>query len=304
MVSLVKLLKEILVTEGGNVFRTPEYETKSIPLDNILPTTTRFVEDLSRIFPGKASTFKELLNKDNWLGSTGRKPESGDVDIAYPIENFFINGKPDIKGWGVDENEFNDLFEKIQKRSRTATVEQSQVKALVMLIVKKVNSIGGNLFSSDKASSAGSIHFSYPQFSPNGEELEVRAQFDLDVGDIDWLKFRFNSDLPKDDPQIKGLHRGQLMLAMFATTGYTYKSGKGFIRKSTRETIADKPKEAMEVFNQEYKPNQPLTLEIINSYSKLMDYVKNNLKPEDKEITLKMFREALRRADSYIPDNI
>ena len=72
MVSLVKLLKEVLITEGGNIFRTPEYETKSIPLDNILPTTTRFVEDLSRIFPGKASTFKELLNKDNWLGSTGR----------------------------------------------------------------------------------------------------------------------------------------------------------------------------------------------------------------------------------------
>lgn len=304
MVSLVKLLNEILIGEGGNIFKNSEYETQNIPLNNIQPTLDKFIGDLNRLFPAKNSSFKELLNKDNWLGSTGRKSESGDVDLAYSIDNFFINGEPDIKGWGIDENEFNTLFEKFKKSSRTATIEQIQVKALVVLIVKKINSKGSDLFASDKASGAGSIHFSYPQYSPNGEKLDIKSQFDLDIGDIDWLKFRFNSELPKDDPQIKGLHRGQLVLAMFATTGYTYKSGKGFIRKTTRETIADKPQGAMEVFNKEYNPNQPLTLEIINSYSKLMDYVKNNLKPEDKESTLKMFREALRRADAYVPDNI
>jgi prephenate dehydrogenase len=121
---------------------------------------------------------------------------------------------------------------------------------------------------------------------------------------MDWLKFRFNSELPKEDPQIKGLHRGQLMLAMFAATGYTFKSGKGFVRKDTGEIIADKPQSAMEVFNDEYKPKAPLTLEIINNYNKLMDYVKNNLKPEDKDATLNMFREALKRAEAYVPDNI
>jgi hypothetical protein len=35
-----------------------------------------------------------------------------------------------------------------------------------------------------------------------------------------------------------------------------------------------------------------------------MDYVKNNLKPEDKDATLNMFREALKRAEAYVPDNI
>ena len=304
MISLIKLLGEVIIKEGGNIFKTPEYETQNIPLENIQPSIIKFIEDLSRVFPSKSSTFKTLLNKENWLGSTGRKPESGDVDIAYPIENFFIDGKPDTKGWGIDEIEFNDLFEKTQKRSRTATTEQSQVKALIMLIVKKINSAGGNLFASDKASGAGSIHFSYPQFSPDGKELDTRAQFDLDIGNIDWLKFRFNSNLPEDDPQIKGLHRGQLMLAMFAATGYTYKSGKGFIRKVSRETIADTPQGAMDIFNNEYKPKAPLTLEIINNYNNLMDYIKTNLKPEDTESILKMFREALRRANSYVPDNI
>ncbi len=121
---------------------------------------------------------------------------------------------------------------------------------------------------------------------------------------MDWLKFRFNSELPEDNPQIKGLHRGQLMLAMFAALGYTFKSGRGFIRKNTGETIADKPKEALEVLNQEYKPKQPLTLDIINNYNKLVNYIKTNLKPEDQEKTLTMFKEALRRAGAYIPDNI
>jgi hypothetical protein len=304
MISLVKLLNEILIKEGGNVFKNSEYDAQNILLNNIQPTVNKFAEDLGKLFPSKRISFKELTDKNNWLGSTGRKPESGDVDLAYTSDNFFINGKPDTKGWELDENEFNTLYEKLKKASRVATVEQIQIKALVQLIVKKINSNGGDLFASDKASGAGSIHFSYPQYTPSGEKLNTRAQLDLDIGDMDWLKFRFNSELPKEDPQIKGLHRGQLMLAMFAATGYTFKSGKGFVRKDTGEIIADKPQSAMEVFNDEYKPQAPLTLEIINNYNKLMDYVKNNLKPEDKDATLNMFREALKRAEAYVPDNI
>jgi rhodanese-related sulfurtransferase len=97
---------------------------------------------------------------------------------------------------------------------------------------------------------------------------------------MDWLKFRFNSELPKDDPNIKGLHRGQLILAMFASTGYTFKNGKGFIRKATGEIIASTPKDTMDVFNNEYKPKQPLTLNIINSYPQLMEYIKSNFDPK------------------------
>jgi hypothetical protein len=304
MISLVRLLNEILIKEGGNVFKNSEYDAQNILLNNIQPTVNKFAEDLGKLFPSKRISFKELTDKNNWLGSTGRKPESGDVDLAYTSDNFFINGKPDTKGWELDENEFNTLYEKLKKASRVATVEQIQIKALVQLIVKKINSNGGDLFASDKASGAGSIHFSYPQYTLSGEKLDTRAQLDLDIGDMDWLKFRFNSELPKEDPQIKGLHRGQLMLAMFAATGYTFKSGKGFVRKDTGEIIADKPQSAMEVFNDEYKPKSPLTLEIINNYNKLMDYVKNNLKPEDKDATLNMFREALKRAEAYVPDNI
>jgi hypothetical protein len=304
MISLIKILKEIYINEGGNVFKNTEFDTEDILLANIAPTIKKFTEDLGTLFPNKKNTFAALNDKSNWLGSTGNKPQSGDVDLAYSEEAFFKNGTIDINGWDISEADYTPLYEKNKKAARTATDEQIQLKSVIQLIVNKINNSGGEMKASDKASGAGSIHLSYPQYDLSGKKLDIRAQLDLDIGDMDWLKFRFNSDLPKEDPNIKGLHRGQLMLAMFSALGYTFKSGRGFVRKETGETIADKPERAMEVFNQEYQPKSPLTLDIINSYNKLIDYINNNLKPEDKSKTLDMFREALRRAGAYIPENI
>jgi hypothetical protein len=304
MVSLIGLLKEIYLNEGGNVFKNTEYDTENILLANIEPTIKKFVEDLGKVFPNKKSTLNSLNDKSNWLGSTGNKPQSGDVDLAYSSEYLFKDGKIDIEGWGVDSNEFNTLYEKYKKSSRTSTDEVIQIRALLDLIINKVNNSSDDMFGSNKATNGGTLHFSYPQYSTSGEKLDSRAQLDIDTGDMDWLKFRYNSELPKDNPEIKGLHRGQLMLAMFAALGYTFKSGRGFVRKETGETIAEKPQEALEVFNQEYQPAQQLTLDIINNYAKLMDYIKNNLKLEDQTKTLDMFKEALKRAGAYVPDNI
>jgi hypothetical protein len=302
MISLIKILKTI-ITEGGNVFTGTEYDTDDILLNNIKPTIDEFVSTLSSIFPKKKSTFTSLSNSSNWLGSTGKKPKSGDVDLAYSSEYFFKDGQIDTEGWGVDQNEYTQLYEKNKKAARSASDEQIQVKSLIQLIVKKINGSGKDIYANDKAANGGTIHFSYPQYS-DSEKLDINAQLDLDTGDLDWLKFRYNSELPDDNQEIKGLHRGQLMLAMFAATGYTFKSGKGFVRKETGDILGDKPQDAIDVFNNEYKPKQPLDLKITSNYNKLMDYVKTNLDPEDKENTLKMFAEALRRAKAYVPDNI
>jgi hypothetical protein len=302
MISLIKILKTI-ITEGGNVFTGTEYDTDDILLNNIKPTIDEFVSTLSSIFPKKKSTFTSLSDSSNWLGSTGKKPKSGDVDLAYSSEYFFKDGQIDTEGWGVDQNEYTQLYEKNKKAARSASDEQIQVKSLIQLIVKKINGSGKDIHANDKAANGGTIHFSYPQYS-DSEKLDINAQLDLDTGDLDWLKFRYNSELPDDNQEIKGLHRGQLMLAMFAATGYTFKSGKGFVRKETGDILGDKPQDAIDVFNNEYKPKQPLDLKITSNYNKLMDYVKTNLDPEDKENTLKMFAEALRRAKAYVPDNI
>ena len=89
MISLIELLREILVNEGGNVFKNTEYNTENILLADIEPTLKKFVADLGNVFPNKKSTFAQLSNKSNWLGSTGNKPQSGDVDVAYSSEYFF-----------------------------------------------------------------------------------------------------------------------------------------------------------------------------------------------------------------------
>ena len=73
MIQLLKIAKQIL-KEGGNVFGT----TDSIEKDNIEPTIEKFVDQLSKIFPAKASTFKAFEK----LGSAGKKAVSGDIDLS------------------------------------------------------------------------------------------------------------------------------------------------------------------------------------------------------------------------------
>lgn len=94
------------------------------------------------------------------------------------------------------------------------------------------------------------------------------------------------------------------MLAMFAAAGYTFKSGKGFIRKDNKEVVAATPEETIKVFNNEYKPKQPLTPQIISSYDGLMQYIKDNLTGEEKQTTINLFKDAVRRAKAYEPDNV
>ena len=93
MISLIKILKEIYINEGGNVFKNTEYDTEDVLLNNIAPTIKKFTEYLGKLFPCKRSTFVTLNDKSNWLGSTGNKPQSGDVDLAYSEEAFFKDGK-------------------------------------------------------------------------------------------------------------------------------------------------------------------------------------------------------------------
>ena len=122
MIKLTDILNELLI-EGGNVFN----DTSPIKKENIDPTLNVFITELSNIFPKKVASFRKFET----LGSVGKKPVSGDIDLAYDIENLMPNGKPDLVGWGIDPYEFRISVEKIQKRARTATLQQSQLKAMI-----------------------------------------------------------------------------------------------------------------------------------------------------------------------------
>jgi hypothetical protein len=62
--------------EGGNVFKTKDGEPRTQRINRAdVPATIRWIEQVTGIeFP-----------KDRWLGSTGKKPTSGDLDLAVDL---------------------------------------------------------------------------------------------------------------------------------------------------------------------------------------------------------------------------
>jgi len=123
MISLVQLLQEICIFEGGNVFST----TSSIKKENIQPTLEKFTIELKQIYP-------KIDFKFNTLGSVGKKDESGDIDLGMSVDQFMTkDGTPLLDNWNIDKAEFDALYEKIRKRTRSATETQSKLRAMLEL---------------------------------------------------------------------------------------------------------------------------------------------------------------------------
>jgi hypothetical protein len=120
---------------------------------------------------------------------------------------------------------------------------------------------------------------------------------------LDWLTFRNNANISYEEEKegIKRLHRGQLMLAMFSTAGYTFKSGIGLVDKVTKQPLGKTPAEAVEAFNTHYKPNQPLTRDILSNYEDLLKYVNTNMKGNDLTTTMNTYLRKLEIPNEYIP---
>ena len=270
MIKLTSLLRQVLA-EGGNVFGT----TASIRKENIESTLEKFSESLGRIFPKKASTFSAFEK----LGSAGKKDISGDIDLSYPAENLIKDGKPDFEGWGLDPQEFQQRYELIRKKSRTATEAQSMMRAMLEMLADKINKSSEEMQADPKGAGGGSIFCAYPQYNEAGELLPDTAQIDINVGNPEWLKFSYYSNVYKG--AVKGLHRTQLMLAMFTNKGKMFKHESGVLDKETREVEATNPTEALALLNKLYGFEPELTRDIINDYFELSDFLKKQLSPEE-----------------------
>jgi hypothetical protein len=291
MIQLLKIAKQIL-KEGGNVFGT----TDSIEKDNIEPTIEKFVDQLSKIFPAKASTFKSFEK----LGSAGKKSTSGDIDLSYNIQNLFPGGKPDFKGWGVDENKYNELVAQFTKRSRSASPEKIQLRAMIVLIAEKINDALPDVEVDDKASGSGSIFCAIPQYGPDGEKLGKAVQTDINIGNPEWLRFSYYSQ--SYEGNVKGLHRTQLMLALFSNKGKTFGHSTGVIDKETGEKEASNPKEAITLLNKLYGFN--LTQDILDDYFKLEEFIKKNISKEEYNSIIDRYLKILDSTRADIPYNL
>tara|TARA_R110000744_G_scaffold62458_3_gene128871 strand:+ start:4504 stop:5508 length:1005 start_codon:yes stop_codon:yes gene_type:complete len=301
MISLKEFLYGNTLNEGGNVFRNTDHDTEDINLENIEPTLKNFVGALSTIFPQRKSTFINFLNKENWLGSTGKKPKSGDVDLAYSMGNFLDGGNPKLASWGINKEEFTTQYAKFAKRARTSTETQLKVKTMLHFIVLTINKAGTDLFASAKAIGGGALHLSYPVYNGQGEKSDKRAQFDIDSGDVEWLVFRYRSDSPTNSKtnNVKGLHRGQLLLALFSVKGYTFGAIHGLVDKTTRKVVAPTPNDSIKLMNKEY--GLELTADIVNNYEKLSPYLLQNLSTEDYDEVMTVYLKALDFTRADIP---
>ncbi len=293
MIKFQNLILQLL-NEGGNVFGT----TAPIAKEKIEPTLEKFTDQLSKVFPKKASTF----NSFEKLGSAGKKDMSGDIDVAYPVAHLTKDGKPDLEGWGLNREEFNQYFEKIRKRARTATESQSQLRAMLTLIANKINESGTELQADPKSAGSNSLFLAFPQYGVDGKKQPELIQVDINVGDPDWLKFSYYSNVYKG--VVKGLHRTQLMLALFTAKGKMFKHEQGVLDKETREVEASTPSEAVELLNKLY--GLSITRDQLNDYFELSDVLETGLSKEDYGKVMDIYLKILDRTGpfAHIPENL
>lgn len=290
--AILRFLIRKLIVEGGNVFGI----TDPIKKENIEPTIEKFVNQLSKIFPNKKSTFTQFEK----LGSAGKKEISGDIDLSYDIKNLFPEGKPDFIGWGLDENKYNELVSQFQKRAKNASPEKIQLRAMIVLIGEKINNALPDVEVDDKASGSGSIFCAIPQYDINGNKLEKSVQTDINIGNPEWLRFSYYSHTYEGN--VKGLHRTQLMLALFSNKGKSFGHSTGVVDKETGKKEASNPKEAIELLNKLYGFN--LTQDILDDYFKLEYYIKKNITPEEYNNIIDRYLKILDSTRADIPNNL
>ena len=281
------------INEGGNVFGT----TSPIAKDNIEPTLEVFVDRLSKLFPAKAATFKQFEK----LGSVGKKELSGDIDLAYDVKNFFPDGvTPDLKGWGLDEKKYNELVAGFTKRARNASPEKINLRAIIALIEEKIDNAYDDIEVDSKGSGSGALFCSIQQYDTDKKPLPKYVQADINIGNIDWLTFSYYSNTYAGN--VKGLHRTQLMLSLFANKNYTFGHGTGVVNKETGEKVANNSQEAIDLLNQIYGFN--LDRDILNDYFKLEEYIRTNLSKEEYNAIIDRYLKILDSTRADIPENL
>jgi len=271
---------------GGNIFK---HKATSIPKERIEPTIKAYIDALKKAFPMKAHSF----NYFEPVGSAGKKPESGDLDLAIDsthIVRSFTGSE--IGKWGIDWNDWNNLCAKIHKRSRTATHDMCKMRALLTLISAKLVEngfeLGGDI-------TAGNIFSCFPQHDENGP-TEDFVQIDWMVGDIDWLRWAYYSH---GEEGLKGLHRTQFMVALFAEIGYTFNHFSGIKKQKTSEWIITSPENALELLSKHYGT---IDLGDTETFAKLYSWLLDTKDPNLYARSLGRYIRILNKSKEKIPD--
>ena len=274
---------------GGFVFK--ESNVQSIKRENIQPTINQFIKEFIDIFPNTNNWFNPLVT----LGSVGKKDISGDIDLG--IDEKYLDN---VLYYDLDKDEVNSLFEKFKKRARTATDYQLTKRAIIVSIANRINNSSSSINVDIKGSGAGALYCEFPQYDIQNNQLGYNVQIDLNFGNIEWLKFAYFSDSYTGN--IKGLHRTQLMLHMFAYKGYVFSHNYGVKNRETQEIVANNPQQAIELLNKLYDID--ITENILLNYNTLQEYLHNHLSIEELNGIYDIYIKTLDSTRCDIPDDL
>lgn len=288
MIRLIDFLTESIVNEGGNVF---DEGSEPIKLEYIKPTLEKFKDELKKIFPKASKYFDKFIT----LGSVGKKPLSGDIDLALDEKSF-----NDLNEWGLDLDYVMEKFALYKKRARSATPEQLMKRAIIVNIAEVINEKSDLISTDDKSSGSGTLFCLFPQYDENGKELDIKVQIDINFGDVDWLEFAYHSDSYAGN--VKGLHRTQLMLSLFSNKGYTFSHNYGVKDKASGEIVANSPENAIGLLNDKYGFN--LNKKILANYFELQKFLQSNLSAEELNMIYDKYLCILDKTRCDIPEDL
>jgi len=272
---------------GGNVFGT----TASIKREDIKPTLLEFFREFKKIFPKAHTHFTGIKT----IGSVGKKEISGDIDLVLAGSSF-----DNIDDWGLDEKHVQDLFVAFKKRARTASDEQLMRRAVVVAAAEIIQNSDTDIVPDMKGAGSGQLFLMAPQYNEAGERIGTSVQIDINIGDVDWLEFSYYSAVYKGN--VKGLHRTQLLVAMFSYGGYTFSHANGVKRKDTGEVVATTPQQAIEVLNKRY--GLQLTKDSVANYFDVMEALKSNLSEQDLHGIFDVYLKIMESTRADIPEDL
>lgn len=285
-------LNEGFLFEGGNVFEG----TGPIPKENIEPTLIKFKQTLNKFFPKVKFDF-ELL------GSAGKKAISGDIDLALSEKTIFDdNEEVKYEDWNIDPRDFEMMYNQIRKRAKRSSEKQSKLRAVIQLIGVQLLK-DPELSSDTKGSGSGTLFCSFPQYNKKGAKQKLRVQIDINIGDLHWLKFSYHSETYESN--VKGLHRTQLMVALFKNKERTFRHGSGVVNLDTEEYEARTPEEALDLLNNLYGFKTPkLDENIIGNFFKLHKFLIDHISEEELNNIYDIYLKILDSTRADIPEDI
>ena len=287
------------LTEGGNVFKG---QTASIALEDIEPTLNAYFAELKKVFPKKASIFN--TNHFHPLGSVGKKPMSGDIDLGVDAKDLLDHemSPQSMAMWGIDPSKVQQEFVTLSKRARTSSPEQVMMKAFLKVLTQHINVHAPKLHCDEAKVTNGNIFGVYPQITKDGKQVGIGVQIDWMVGDLQWLKFSYYSAAYPAGSNVKGLHRTQLMLSAFQQANLSFNHVSGVKDKDTGKLIATDPARALKELS--FRLGVPLTHDQTEDYYKLHAQLKKHMKPEDYSNMLDTYFKILDSTRADIPDDL